>query len=581
MRSHYCSSINKKLLNKVVSICGWIDNYRQHKKVIFFDVRDHSGILQIVCTYKNEKVFSIAKKIHYEDVIWAKGLVCNHSNILKHHNSKINYIEILVHKLKILNQAIFLPFTPNECKNLDISKTMRYKFRYLDLRRDKMQKKLVFRHNLIQYIRNYLNKKNFIDIETPFLTRSTPEGAKDYFVQSRSNLKKFYALPQSPQLFKQLIMMSGFNKYYQIVRCFRDEDLRSDRQPEFTQLDIEMSFIKERHVQKIIEDMLIKIFKKFLNVTLSKKFTSIKYSDAINKFGTDKPDLRIPIELINITKIVKKYNFSTFFTFKKDSDNQVIAFKVPNYCIISNKEIMQYITFMKKYKIKKFFYLKLNDDMPTYISSEFSILNFLSENCINEILHFMSVMSNEIVFICVGFENIIYESMGNLRIEIGNNKNLISTSTWSILWITDYPMFLLDEKTKKLQSVHHPFVAPKKNNLEFLKKNPLKVLSKSYDLIINGHEIGGGSIRIHDFNLQNTIFSILNIDIKRIKYDFGFFLNALKHGCPPHGGIALGIDRLIMLLTNSKSIRDVIAFPKTNSATCMLTNSPAEITDYI
>ncbi|ATW01684.1 aspartate--tRNA ligase [Candidatus Legionella polyplacis] len=577
MRSHYCGNVNKKILNKIISICGWIDNYRQHKKIIFFDVRDHSGILQVVCSYKYEKVFSVAKKIHCEDVIWVKGLVCSCSNISKNHNSKISYIEILVYELKILNPATLLPFTPNECKRLNISENMRYTFRYLDLRRDKMQKNLIFRHNLIQYIRNYLNKKGFIDIETPFLTRSTPEGARDYFVQSRLDLSKFYALPQSPQLFKQLIMMSGFNKYYQIVRCFRDEDLRSDRQPEFTQLDIEMSFIKERHVQKVIEDMLIKIFKKFLDITLAKKFISLKYLDAINKFGTDKPDLRIPIELINITKIIKKYDFNIFFKIKEDFNNQIIAFKVPSYCSISNEEIIQYITFMKKYKVKKFFYLSLYDNMPTYIRSKFSILNFLSKNCINEILHFMSVTSNEIIFICVGYKNIVYESMGNLRVEIGNSKNLISTSKWSILWITDYPMFLLNERTKKLQSAHHPFVAPKKNNLEFLKKNPLKVLSKSYDLIINGYEIGGGSIRIHDFDLQNTIFSILDIDEKKIKYDFGFFLNALKHGCPPHGGIALGIDRLIMLLTNSKSIRDVIAFPKTNSATCMLTNSPSEI----
>jgi aspartyl-tRNA synthetase len=572
MRSHYCSDVNETILDTTVTICGWVHNRRDHGGVIFLDVRDSSGLVQVVYEPELADIFSIAEKLRHEFVIRATGKVRHRPSGMVNDRMKTGRIEILGAALEILNQSPTPPFLPDERQV--VNEDLRYRYRYLDLRRSDMQHNLILRHQMIRCIRNYLNNKGFIDIETPMLTKATPEGARDYLVPSRVYPGQFYALPQSPQLFKQLLMMSGFDKYYQVVRCFRDEDLRADRQPEFTQLDMEMSFIDEEVIQGLIEGMLKAVFAEILDVQLPDKLPRMTYEEAMRRFGSDKPDLRIPLELVDIADLVRDCNFKVFAAAANDTGSRVTALKLPNGCDLSRKELDDYGTFVGIYGAKGLAYIKVNDRDQGMQGLQSPILKFLDEVLVQAILERVEAKTGDVVFFGADKEKIVNESLGALRIKLGHDRQLL-TSDWQLLWVVDWPMFERDSETDTLQAMHHPFTSPQESSVDALKANPLKALAKAYDIVINGYEIGGGSIRIHNPQLQQTVFELLGIGKEEAQEKFGFLLDALQYGCPPHGGIALGIDRLAMLLTGSTSIRDVIAFPKTQSASCLLTSAPA------
>ncbi|KTC92876.1 aspartate--tRNA ligase [Legionella drozanskii] len=574
MRSHYCANVNETITGQSVSVCGWIHNRRDHGGVIFLDVRDRSGLVQVVYEPELASVFAIAEKLRHEYVVCIHGIVRPRPEGMINDKMATGRIEILGTQLEILNQAQTPPFLPDEHQL--VNEDLRYRYRYIDLRRSDMQNNLMLRHNLNRCIRDYLNAQHFIDIETPMLTKATPEGARDYLVPSRVHPGQFYALPQSPQLFKQLLMMSGFDKYYQIVRCFRDEDLRADRQPEFTQLDIEMAFIDESTIQQLIEGMLQKVFQEILGVEIPKILPRMTYNEAMRRFGSDKPDLRIPLELIDIADLVKNCEFNVFASAAESKEGRVVALKLPNGCSLSRKELDDYGQFVGIYGAKGLAYIKVNDRSLGMEGLQSPIIKFLSEDCVNAILDRAEAKTGDVVFFGAGHEQMVNESMGALRIKLGHDRNLVEPG-WRLLWVIDWPMFENDPKTNQLFAMHHPFTSPRELSIAALKQNPTKTLAKAYDIVINGYEIGGGSIRIHQTQLQQAVFDLLGIEKEEAQQKFGFLLDALQYGCPPHGGIALGIDRLAMLLTNSSSIRDVIAFPKTQSASCLLTDAPSEV----
>lgn len=574
MRSHYCASVNETTTGQSVSVCGWVHNRRDHGGVIFLDIRDRSGLVQVVYEPELANVFAIAEKLRHEFVVRITGTVRLRPQGMINEKMATGRIEIVGMALEILNQAQTPPFLPDDHQL--VNEDLRYRFRYLDLRRGDMQHNLTLRHNMNRCIREYLNAENFVDIETPMLTKATPEGARDYLVPSRVHPGQFYALPQSPQLFKQLLMMSGFDKYYQIVRCFRDEDLRADRQPEFTQLDIEMAFINEDVIQKLIEGMLQKVFKEILNVELPESLPRMTYSEAMQRFGSDKPDLRIPLELIDVADLVKGCDFNVFAAAAENTEGRVVALKLPNGCTLSRKELDEYGQFVGIYGAKGLAYIKVNDRSEGIQGLQSPIIKFLPEASVHAILDRVDAKTGDVVFFGAGHAQLVNESMGALRIKLGHDRKLVEPG-WRLLWIVDWPMFEIDQKTNQLQAMHHPFTSPQELSIESLKEKPTKTLAKAYDIVINGYEIGGGSIRIHQPQMQQAVFDLLGIKEEEAKEKFGFLLDALEYGCPPHGGIALGIDRLAMLLTNSTSIRDVIAFPKTQSASCLLTNAPATV----
>lgn len=574
MRSQYCTNVNETMIGQTVNVCGWVHSRRDHGGVIFLDLRDSSGILQVVYEPELADIFVIAEKLRHEFVIRVKGTVRNRPSGMINEKMLTGKIEVVGNELEILNQAQTPPFLPDDLQL--VSEDLRYRYRYLDLRRNQMQHNLKLRHNLIRCIREYLNEQHFVDIETPMLTKATPEGARDYLVPSRVHPGQFYALPQSPQLFKQLLMMSGFDKYYQIVRCFRDEDLRADRQPEFTQLDIEMSFITEDVIQTLIEGMLRQIFKNLLDVDLPEQLPKMTYHEAMRRFGSDKPDLRIPLEFIDIADLVKDCDFKVFSSAAELTEGRVIALKLINGCSLTRKELDDYGNFVSIYGAKGLAYIKVNDITQGMAGLQSPILKFLSETNVNAILERVDAKTGDVIFFGAGHAQLVNESMGALRIKLGHDQNLVEPG-WRLLWVIDWPMFERDAKTSQLQSMHHPFTSPQELSIDALRENPTHTLAKAYDIVINGYEIGGGSIRIHQPQLQQAVFDLLGIAEDEAKEKFGFLLDALQFGCPPHGGIALGIDRLAMLLTNSSSIRDVIAFPKTQSASCLLTNAPASV----
>lgn len=572
MRTHYCLAVNELSLDKQITVCGWVHNRRDHGGVIFLDIRDRSGLLQVVYEPENKVTFAIAEKLRSEFVVRVTGIVRKRPEGMINDKMETGRVEVIGTQLEILNQSPTPPFLPDD--HQIVNEDLRYKYRYIDLRREVMQNKLTLRHKLNSCIRNYLNEQDFLDIETPMLTKATPEGARDYLVPSRVHPGQFYALPQSPQLFKQLLMMSGFDKYYQIVRCFRDEDLRADRQPEFTQLDIEMAFINEENILQLIEGLLKVVFKELANVTLPDKLPRMSYKEAMTRYGSDKPDLRNPLELIDIADLVQDCDFNVFASAANDDSGRVVALKLPNGCDLSRKELDTYGQFVAIYGAKGLAYIKVNDISAGSAGLQSPILKFLPETAVQAILSRVEAQTGDVIFFGADKTHIVNESMGALRNKLGHDRNLIS-SGWQLLWVVDWPMFELDPQSNKLQPMHHPFTSPQELSAEALRSQPTQTLARAYDIVINGYEIGGGSIRIHQPELQSTVFDLLGINEQEAHEKFGFLLDALQYGAPPHGGIALGIDRLAMLLTDSTSIRDVIAFPKTQTASCLLTSAPS------
>jgi aspartyl-tRNA synthetase len=571
MKSHYCGEITSSNLKEEVTICGWIHRRRDHGGVIFLDVRDIKGICQVVVNPDNEESFKLAESIRNEFVVQISGLVRKRLEGTVNENMHTGEIEIEVKNITILSKADTPVFPIDEYQ--EVNEDVRLKNRVLDLRRPEMNERIITRSKISSLIRNYLDKNNFHEIETPILTKATPEGARDYILPSRVQPGSFYALPQSPQLFKQLLMMGGFDKYYQIARCFRDEDLRADRQPEFTQIDIEASFVDQDEIMKVSEKMIKNIIKEFCDDSLE-KFEVIDWHDAIDRYGCDKPDLRIPLQLVEIADLVVDEEFKVFSEPAKKEGSRVVALKVPNGNSLTRGQIDDYTKFVSKLGAKGLAYIKINNvkDLENGIQSP--ILKFLNNETISKIIETLEVNTDDILFFGAGTEATVNLSMSSLIKKIGEDLNLY-ISKWAPCWVVNFPMFEIN-KEGSLTPLHHPFTLPKCSKKDIL-DNPDKAIAHAYDVVLNGYEIGGGSLRIYDKSMQETIFSILNISKEEADNKFGFLLKALSTGCPPHGGIAFGLDRIVMLVTDTTNIRDVIAFPKTQSAACLLTDAPSKV----
>ena len=573
MRSHHCGNLNIKNLNEEVTICGWIHRRRDHGGVIFLDVRDTTGIVQVVVNPENVEAFKIAEDIRSEYVIKAFGKVEGRPEDSQNDQLTTGDIEIKCSSIELLNEAETPAFPLDQSS--EVGEDVRLKNRTLDLRRPEMQRNLRLKSDLTKSIRDYLEKNKFVDIETPILTKATPEGARDYLVPSRTNAGNFFALPQSPQLFKQMLMISGFDRYYQIARCFRDEDLRADRQPEFSQVDIEASFVEEQDVMNLAEEMISESFKKILNKKLG-NLPKFKWHDAMEKYGCDKPDLRNPLKLVELSDIFKQEEFKVFSDPANDNNSRIAALVVPEGEKIGRGQIDRYTDFVKEFGAKGLAYIKVEGENISDLVSP--ILKYLSEECLTNIISTLKVKKGDLIFFGAGKEKIVNDYMSRLIARIGEDLNLLEND-FMACWITDFPMFE-EASDGSLTSLHHPFTSPVQTNLEKLGElNPLEINSKAYDMVINGVEIGGGSIRIHKKDLQKKVFALLGLSEEEAQTKFGFFLKTLTTGCPPHGGIAFGLDRLAMLMVGADSIRDVIAFPKTQSALCLLTEAPGPVTD--
>ena len=571
MRSHFCGELNESNIDENVTLCGWVHRRRDHGGVIFLDLRDRDGIAQVVYDPDAEESFGIAEGVRSEFVVLVNGRVRRRPEGTINKEMATGHIEVLGTELTILNASETPPIQLDE--HMEAGEDVRLKYRYIDLRRPEMADRLRFRSKVGNIIRNFLDSNGFLDIETPLLTKATPEGARDYLVPSRTHEGRFFALPQSPQLFKQILMASGMDRYYQIAKCFRDEDLRADRQPEFTQIDIETSFMEESQIMEITEAMIKHTFKKSLNVDLD-DFPRISYSDAIRLYGSDKPDLRINLTLVDVADLMKSAEFKVFSGPANDADSRVVALRVPNGVSLTRKVIDDYTDFVGRFGARGLAWIKVNDLVAGVAGLQSPILKFMDAEIIKKLLSKLSVETGDIIFFGADKSKVVNESMGALRIKVAEDLNLVA-SGWAPLWVVDFPMFELDSDGQ-LTSLHHPFTAPTLNVGE-LREDPTRALSRAYDMVLNGTELGGGSIRIHDAEMQSAVLKLLGIDDAEAREKFGFLLEALSYGCPPHGGIAFGFDRLIMLMTGSSSIRDVIAFPKTQSASCPLTDAPGNV----
>ena len=566
MRSNFCGELNKTNLNEEVILCGWVNRRRDHGGVIFLDLRDKKGLAQIVVNPETAETFKLAETIRNEFVIKVTGKVLARDNEMINKKIPTGEIEVLADKIEILNASKPIPF---QLDSMETSEEVRLKYRYLDLRRDEMQQRLRLRSKVTHFMRDFMDKNDFLDIETPFLTKATPEGARDYLVPSRTHEGSFFALPQSPQLFKQLLMMSGFERYYQIVKCFRDEDLRADRQPEFTQLDVETSFMNEEEITSLMEEMVRGLFKEVGSIDLPKKFPTITYDDAISLYGVDRPDLRIPLKLVDVNEIMKDVEFKVFSGPANSDKGRVAALKVPGGATISRKQIDDYTKFVSIYGAKGLAYIKINDDGPSS-----PIIKFLGDDVTQQVIDLTEAKRGDIIFFGADKSKIVNEALGSLREKLAKDLNLFDKE-WAPIWVIDFPMFDVSDDGS-LNAIHHPFTAPSVDSKTLL-ESPEKSLSRAYDLVINGSEVGGGSIRIHKSEMQKTVLKLLGIEDEEAREKFGFLLDALDYGCPPHGGIAFGLDRLVMTLSKTDSIRDVIAFPKTQTAACLLTDAPSSV----
>lgn len=571
MRNYYCGQVNSKLLKQEVQLAGWVYRRRDHGGVIFIDLRDREGIVQIVVNPDQKEAFKHAESIRSEYVIQVIGEVRPRPAGTVNPNLPTGEVEVYAHTVTVLNKAESLPF-PIDDEYHEVNEETRLHFRYLDIRRPEMLNRLILRAKVNGFLRRFLDDQGFIEVETPCLTRATPEGARDYIVPSRTRPGSFYALPQSPQQYKQLLMMAGIDRYYQIVRCFRDEDMRADRQPEFTQLDIETSFLNEREIQEIMEEMIRKLYAELLNVSLDHPFPRMTYTEAMTRFGSDRPDLRIPLELVDIGDLLKSVEFKIFAEAAKDSQSRVAALRVPKGAEISRKEIDDYTNYISVFGARGLAYIKINAEGKEGLQSP--ILKFLPDDVINAILTRTGAKVGDIIFFGADKIKIVNDSLGALRNKIGHDRGLVEEAN-RILWVTDFPMF--EKGEGQLSACHHPFTAPAVDSIAELNRDHEKVMARAYDMVLNGSEIGGGSIRISSSEMQKAVFKLLNIDEAEAEEKFGHLLTALKLGCPPHGGIAFGIDRLVMLMAGATSIRDVIAFPKTQTATDPLMGAPAPV----
>jgi aspartyl-tRNA synthetase len=575
MRTHYCGELNQQHIDQQITVCGWVNRRRDHGGVIFVDLRDKKGLLQVVFDPDDAAMFAQAETLRNEFVLRVDGKLRMRPEGTSNPEMATGEVELLAHRLEILNASETPPFQLDE---EDVHDDNRLKYRYIDLRKPEMQYRMRLRARVTHFLRSWLESNEFLDIETPMLTKATPEGARDYLVPSRTHPGTFFALPQSPQLFKQLLMMSGMDRYYQVVRCFRDEDLRADRQPEFTQLDIETSFMDEEGIMGLMETMMRELFSDVLSVEVDAVFPRMSWAEAMDRYGSDKPDLRISLELKTISDLLEDVEFKVFSGPARDPGGRVAALRVPGGNSLTRKQIDDYTDYVGRYGARGLAYIKCNDVSQGREGLQSPILKFLPDDAIHTILERTGAESGDLIFFGADKTTIVNESLGALRLKVGQDLGLVEAG-WRFLWVVDFPMFEREGADDRWNALHHPFTAPATDNPDALEADPGGMLSRAYDMVLNGTELGGGSVRIHSMKMQQRVFKLLGIGEQEAEDKFGFLLTALKYGCPPHGGIAFGLDRLVMLMAGATSIRDVMAFPKTQTASCLLTQAPAAVSE--